>query len=306
MDKGQGKDGERQKLVLSHAMKNIIYAKWFAILKDSIIVLAIFVILLAPIIYLAGYVVKDWWEIEFNVFSHPIIHSTRWEMLKESLILSFKLAFYATLADVALGVPIAFVLQRKDAPGQRILDALVNIPLATPTSALGFATLIFWGTQAGVGGLLGRSTGIFSLDELVGGNILGVPPLLLLAHVSFTFPYVVRSVSAILEGIDPSYNEAAQTLGAKSFTRFVTVTLPLIMPGIFAGAILAFTRSLGETGASIIVAGVFTTASILVVEWKTQFLIVPAAFLSVILVSLASISIFIFRKLMGAAFMRAI
>lgn len=191
-------------------------------------------------------------------------------------------------------------------PGRRVLDTLINIPLATPTSALGFATLIFWGTRSGIGGFLGLTTGVFKLDETIGGGIMGIPPLLLLAHISFTFPYVVRSVSAVLEGIDPSYAEAAQTLGARSFTRFRTITLPLMAPGIFAGAILAFTRSLGETGASIIVAGVFTTSPILIVEWKAELLIAPAAFLSAILVSIACVSIFVFRKLMGAAFARAI
>ncbi|MEM2155727.1 MAG: ABC transporter permease subunit, partial [Candidatus Jordarchaeales archaeon] len=219
---------------------------------------------------------------------------------------SFKLAFYATLIDVIIGVPIALILQNSSVPGRRVLDTLINIPLATPTSALGFATLIFWGTRSGIGGLLGLTTGVFKLDETIGGGVMGIPPLLLLAHVSFTFPYVVRSVSAVLEGIDPSYAEAAQTLGARSFTRFRTITLPLMAPGIFAGAILAFTRSLGETGASMIVAGVFTTAPILIVEWKAELLIAPAAFLSAILVSIACISIFVFRKLMGAAFARAI
>ncbi|MBS7287520.1 MAG: ABC transporter permease [Candidatus Freyarchaeota archaeon] len=297
---------EHLSVALSHMMKNILYAKWFTLLKDSLILLAIFVLLLAPIIYLAGYVMFDWWEINYNVFSHPIIYSTRWDMLKESLFLSFKLAFYATLFDVVIGVPVAFVLQNRDVPGRRILDTLVNIPLATPTSALGFATLIFWGSRAGVGGLLGLTTGVFKLDDLIGEGVLGIPPLLLLAHISFTFPYIVRSVSAVLEGIDPSYVEAAQTLGAKSFTRFRTITLPLMAPGVFAGSILAFTRSLGETGASIIVAGVFTTAPILVVEWKAGLLIAPAAFLSVILVATACVSIIAFRRIMGVAFARAI
>jgi len=291
---------------LNHIVESILYARWFNLLKDSLIILTVIVLLLAPIIYITSYVVIDWWEINYNVFSHPIIYSTRWGILWESLLLSFKLAFYATLIDVIIGVPIALVLQSSSMPGRRVLDTLVNIPLATPTSALGFATLIFWGTRAGIGGLLGLTTGVFTLDELIGGDMLGIPPLLLLAHVSFTFPYVVRSVSAVLEGIDPSYAEVAQTLGAKSFTRFRTVMLPLMAPGVFAGSILAFTRSLGETGASIIVAGVFTTAPILVVEWKAELLIAPAALLSAILVSMACVSIFVFRKLMGAAFTRAI
>ncbi|MHA1711605.1 MAG: ABC transporter permease subunit [Candidatus Freyarchaeota archaeon] len=297
--------GGKTRVATYHALESVFSARWFLLLRDSLIILAIIVLLLAPILYLGKYAITDWWEIDFNVFNHPVIHSTRWEAIKNSLILSFKLALYATLIDVALGIPVAIALQ-KDIPGRRILDTLVNVPLATPTSALGFATLIFWGTRAGIGGILGLQTGLFSLDELVGGNIFGFPPLLLLAHVSFTFPYIVRSVSAVLEGIDVTYSEAAQTLGAKSFTRFRTVTLPLMAPGVFAGAILAFTRSLGETGASIIVAGVFVTAPILVVEWKAEVLIASAAFLSMILVVLACISIFVFRKLMGAAFARAL
>jgi len=297
---------KRSGAFLSYVAESVFSAKWFTLLKDSLILLTIFVLLLAPIIYITGYVVVDWWEINYNVFSNPVIYSTRWTILLESLLLSFKLAFYATLIDVIIGVPIALILQNSSVPGRRVLDTLINIPLATPTSALGFATLIFWGTRSGIGGLLGLTTGVFKLDETIGGGVMGIPPLLLLAHVSFTFPYVVRSVSAVLEGIDPSYAEAAQTLGARSFTRFRTITLPLMAPGIFAGAILAFTRSLGETGASMIVAGVFTTAPILIVEWKAELLIAPAAFLSAILVSIACISIFVFRKLMGAAFARAI
>lgn len=302
---GQESKTPDTRVVVERLTNKILYAKWFTILKDSLILLAIIVLLLAPILHLASYIITDWWEVDYNVFNHPVLHATRWEMLKESLILSFKLAFYATIVDIIIGTPVAFILQ-KDIPGRRFLDTLVNIPLATPTSALGFATLIFWGTREGISGFFGSNAGMFSLDQVIGGDVLGIPPLLLLAHVSFTFPYIVRTLSAVLESIDPAYSEAAQTLGAKSFTRFRTITLPLMAPGVFAGSVLAFTRSLGETGATIVVAGVFTTAPILVVEWKAGLLIAPAAFLSIILVGIACVSIFVFRKLMGAAFARAV
>ncbi len=233
------------------------------------------IVVLLPTIWIFGSVFLNMNEIYKWVFADPIIGDTRWNLMTVALIRSFEIAFIVMVIDIIIGLPMAYFLSRYEFRGKNIIDALIDLPLAVPTSALGFSIYLFWGSATGLGGLLGLETGIFSMG----------PILIILAHVAFSYTYVVRSLKVVISDIDPIYDEAARTLGAPSFTSFRTVTGALMKPGLIAGAILAFTRSLGETGATLIVFGVFETAPILVISWRQMLLIPPTALLSLILVT---------------------
>lgn len=159
-----------------------------------------------------------------------------WGRFWGAVAISFLIGGVATGIDLAMGVPFAILITRGRLRWLgRILDALVNIPYIVPSAALGISLSLFWSAQQAI---------VPSLIVLV-----------TLAHVAFTFPFVVRNVVGALEQLDPAAEETARTLGAKPVQVFRRVLLPAIRPAILAGAIMAFTRSLGETGATQAVAG---------------------------------------------------
>ena len=166
--------------------------------------------------------------------------------------ISFLIGGVATGIDLAMGVPFAILITRGKLRWMgRILDALVNIPYIVPSAALGISLSLFWSAQ---------KTIVPSLIVLV-----------TLAHVAFTFPFVVRNVVGALEQLDRATEETAKTLGAKPLQVFRRVLLPAIRPAILAGAIMAFTRSLGETGATQAVAGTgIETIPLLIVNIVTS------------------------------------
>jgi thiamine transport system permease protein len=132
-----------------------------------------------------------------------------------------------------------------------ILDVLINIPMIVPSIALGVSLSIFWGN--------------FPFIPEIG--------LLIFAHLAITYPYFVRSMSAAIERVNMDLEEASKTLGAKPFTVFRTIILPLTKYSLFAGAIMMFTRSVSETGATVAVITELKTVPVLLVEWVKQ--IVP-------------------------------
>ena len=234
------------------------------------------VVILLPTIYVFSYVFTGWEKIFESIFADPIAGSIRWESMKQSIILSFEIAAAATLIDIAIGLPMAVILARYEFRGKEFIDTLIDLPMAVPSSALGFSVYLFWASSAGLSAISG------------GGGLLSPgPALILLAHVAFTYPYIVRSLRGLIESVSVTYEHAARTLGAVPFTVFRTITSPLVKPGLIAGAILAFTRSLGETGATLIVAGIYETAPIKVVSWYGSFLIPEAALLSMTLTVIA-------------------
>ncbi len=159
-----------------------------------------------------------------------------WGRFWNAVGISFLIGGVATGIDLATGIPFAILITRgKMRRLGRLLDALVNIPYIVPSAALGISLSLFWSSQRTI---------VPSLLVLV-----------ILAHVAFTFPFVVRNVVGALEQLDPATEETARTLGAKPSQVFRRVLLPAIRPAILAGAIMAFTRSLGETGATQAVAG---------------------------------------------------
>ncbi|MFE7977276.1 molybdate ABC transporter permease subunit [Streptomyces shenzhenensis] len=167
-----------------------------------------------------------------------------WQALQLSLIT----ATAATGVSLVLGVPLAWLLARTDFPGRGVVRALVTLPLVLPPVVGGVALLLALGRNGVVGQWLDSWFGI-TLPFTTTGVVI--------AEAFVAMPFLVISVEGTLRAADPRFEEAATTLGASRFTAFRRVTLPLIAPGIAAGAVLAWARALGEFGATITFAGNF-------------------------------------------------
>ncbi len=166
----------------------------------------------------------------------------------QALRLSLGCATAATGLCLLLGVPLAWVLARADFPGRKLLRALVTVPLVLPPVVGGVALLLLLGRR----GLLGRY-----LDSAFGLTLPFTTTAVVLAEAFVALPFLVLSVEGALRGADRRYEDAAATLGASRAYVFWRVTLPLVAPGVSAGAVLCFARALGEFGATITFAGSF-------------------------------------------------
>jgi molybdate transport system permease protein len=165
-----------------------------------------------------------------------------------ALRLSLVTASLATVICLILGVPLAWVLARTAVPGLRLVRALVTVPLVLPPVVGGVALLIVLGRR----GLVGQW-----LFEWFGVSLPFTTAAVVIAETFVAMPFLVISVEGALRAADLRYEEAAATLGASRWRTFRWVTLPLVAPGILAGAILCWARALGEFGATITFAGNF-------------------------------------------------
>jgi len=196
--------------------------------------------LLFLLLPLTGLVVRAPWGEAGSVLTSP----RAWEALRLSLLT----ATAATGAVLLLGVPLAWLLARPDLPLGSVLRALVTVPLVLPPVVGGVALF----TVLGRSGLLGRP-----LYAATGFAFPFTPYGVVLAQVFVALPFLVLAVEGSLRAADRRFEEAAATLGARPLTVFRRVTLPLVGPGIAAGAVLAWARALGEFGATITFAGNF-------------------------------------------------
>lgn len=163
-----------------------------------------------------------------------------------ALRLSLLTATLATLLCLLLGVPLAWLLARVEFPGRRLVRALVTVPLVLPPVVGGVALLLVFGRRGLIGDWLDRLFGI-TLPFTTTGVVL--------AEAFVAMPFLVIAVEGALRGADRRYEEAAATLGAGRWTTFTHVTVPLVAPGLAAGAVLCWARALGEFGATITFAG---------------------------------------------------
>ncbi|MGS2618734.1 ABC transporter permease [Micromonospora sp. LZ34] len=163
-----------------------------------------------------------------------------------ALRLSMQTATLATLLCLLLGVPLAWLLARVEFPGRRLVRALVTVPLVLPPVVGGVALLLVFGRRGLLGGWLDATFGV-TLPFTTAGVVL--------AEAFVAMPFLVIAVEGALRGADQRYEEAAATLGAGRWTTFTHVTLPLVAPGLAAGAVLCWARALGEFGATITFAG---------------------------------------------------
>ncbi|HVK53225.1 MAG TPA: molybdate ABC transporter permease subunit [Pseudoxanthomonas sp.] len=156
--------------------------------------------------------------------------------------LSLKVALTASLASLPFGIAVAWLLARRRFPGKALLDAVVHLPLVLPPVVMGYAMLMTLGTQGVVGSFLQQHFGIVFAFRWTGAA---------LACAVMGFPLMVRAIRLSLENTDRRLEQAASTLGAGPWRVFFTITLPLAWPGLVAGTVLAFAKSLGEFGATI-------------------------------------------------------
>ncbi|MBL8572830.1 MAG: molybdate ABC transporter permease subunit [Hyphomicrobiaceae bacterium] len=156
--------------------------------------------------------------------------------------LSLRVASIATLASLPLALAVALLLARGRFPGKTLVDGLVHLPLVLPPVVTGYALLLLFGRRAPLGQFLHEHFGIVLSFRWTGAA---------LACAVMGFPLMVRAIRLTIEAIDTRLESAAATLGASPPWVFLTVTLPLALPGIIAGAVLCFAKALGEFGATI-------------------------------------------------------
>ena len=159
-----------------------------------------------------------------------------------AVALSLRVSLWATAASLPFGILAAVALARWEFPGKAVLNGLVHLPLILPPVVTGYLLLLTFGRMGPVGGFLYDWFGITLAFRWTGAA---------LAAAVMAFPLMVRAIRLSVEAVDPRLEEAAATLGASRPVVFVTVTLPLILPGIIAGGILAFAKAMGEFGATI-------------------------------------------------------
>jgi thiamine transport system permease protein len=184
---------------------------------------------------------------------HSLSGTGVWAGFWQSLALSYCLGATVTVLNLTIGLPMAILIARKrlGTLTSKVFDVLVTVPLIVPSIALGVSLKFFWQQ-----------------------NFPFIPEiwLLIFAHLTITYPYFVRSMSAAVERINVEMEEAARTLGAKPLDVFRTIIFPLTKYSILSGAIIVFTRSLSETGATVAVTTTLQTAPVLIVNWVKALL----------------------------------
>ena len=193
--------------------------------------------------------------------------------MREAVAWSFVIGLVVSSLDVLAGIPLAWLIVRSQGNWTKIVDSLADIPFVVPTVALGFSILEFWGPSGGVAQLFGASN--------------AVPPgaiLIMLLHFAFSFPVIVRVMVGEFLNYRETYEVAARTLGASSFTAVRTVTMPILRPAILAAFLLALARSLSETGATIVVAGAFENGTVFISNARSSNLTSAVVIASLIMI----------------------
>jgi molybdate transport system permease protein len=160
--------------------------------------------------------------------------------------LSLLVATVAVLASLPFGVALGWLLARREFPGKSLLETVVSLPLVLPPVVTGWLLLVSFGRRGAVGGALEEWLGVRLIFDWKGAA---------LAAAVVSFPLMVRAIRIAFDGVDRGLEQAARTLGAAPLDAFFTISLPCARRGIVAGCVLAFARSLGEFGATIMIAG---------------------------------------------------
>lgn len=159
-----------------------------------------------------------------------------------AVALSLKVALWATALSLPFGILVAFALARWEFRGKQLLNGLVHLPLILPPVVTGYVLLMTFGRRGLIGGWLDETLGIVLAFRWTGA---------VLAAAIMAFPLMVRAIRLAIEAVDPKLEQAAGTLGASRVHVFLTITVPLILPGLITGAVLAFAKAMGEFGATI-------------------------------------------------------
>jgi len=212
-------------------------------LRNGITLLVFFLLVIIPSLFVA---LPALHAVTNGTLGQAVTGVGIWQEYWQSLVLSYLIGAIATLLNLVTGLPMAVLIARKrlGTALSSVLDVLVNIPLIVPSIALGISLSIFWEN--------------FAFMPEIG--------LLVFVHLSITYPYLVRSMAAAIERVNIDYEEASRTLGGRPFAVFRTVILPLTKYSLIAGAVMVFTRSVSETGATLAVTEL-KTAPVLLVGW---------------------------------------
>ena len=164
----------------------------------------------------------------------------------DALRISLQVAAAAVAASLPLAIAVAWLLARTSFPDKALLDAVVHLPLVLPPVVIGYVLLVLLGTQGPIGGWLYETLGLRLIFTRWGAA---------LAAAVMSFPLMVRAIRLALEAVDRGLESAARTLGASRLDVFFSITLPLMLPGILSGAVVAFAAALGDFGATITFVG---------------------------------------------------
>lgn len=170
--------------------------------------------------------------------AEPFLSPESWQ----AVLLSVRVSMVATCLSLPLAIWVAHVLARKAFWGKQVLNGLVHLPLVLPPVVTGYVLLLTFGRRSPVGQFLENTLGLDLAFRWTGAA---------LAAAIMAFPLMVRAIRLAMEAVDPKLEEAAATLGASRWFVFRTITLPLTLPGIIAGAVLGFAKAIGEFGATI-------------------------------------------------------
>jgi thiamine transport system permease protein len=240
------------------------------------VILFFALILIPPIL---GIIIK--WSSIQEVFSDSQLLSRALEAVKNS----FVIAVMVSILDVVAGIPMAWLIARSRSRWINVLDTLADIPFIVPTAVLGYSLLLFWYKPSEISPL-------FSYSLVSPGWLL-----VALLHFTFSYPVVVRVIVGALLDYKIEYEQASRTLGAPPFTTARTVTFGIIKPSLIAAFILAFARSISETGATMMVAGAFENGPIFIQNTKDMF-VGATVFVSLILI-IVSCLIFAAVRILG-------
>ncbi len=226
------------------AERRLSYSK-AATSRNTVTLIVFFVIVLIPALFVA---LPAFQAVFTPVLPSALSGTGIWSDFWQGLLLSYGLGAIVTILGLIIGLPMAILIARRKIgkTASAIMDVLVNIPLIVPSIALGVSLGFFW-----------KQSFPF-IPEFV---------LLIFAHLSITYPYIVRSMSAAFERVNLDMEEAARTLGAKPFKVFTSIVLPLTKYSILSGSIMVFTRSVSETGATVAVVTTLQTAPVVLVNW---------------------------------------
>ena len=220
-------------------------SKGLTIFRNALTILIFFALIMIPSIFVAFPAIS---AIFTDTLKNALTGQGVWAGFWTSIGLSYAVGALTTIINAIAGLPMAILIARRTLgrATATIFDVLTDIPIIIPSTALGASLSIFW-----------KESFAF-LPEIW--------PLIF-AHLAITYPYYVKSMAAAIQRINKEYEEAARTLGARPFTVFRTIIFPLTKYSMFAGAIMVFTRSVSETGATVAVVEKLTTAPVLLVKW---------------------------------------
>jgi sulfate transport system permease protein len=223
----------------------------------------------------------------FDVFRETMQSPGAWAAIRLTLVLATVVA----AVNAVIGTALAWILVRYEFPGRRWVSVAVDLPLAIPTLVWGVMILVLYGPNSVLGG--------FAAD--LGIQVLFTPIAIFIALCTVTLPFVVRNVQPVLQELDVAEEEAAATLGASPRTSFRRIVFPAIRSAVVAGALLTFSRCLGEIGSVILVAGNRTgktlTAPVFIFQLTGQFRFDEAAAVATLMFAISFFLVLITSRL---------